>query len=179
MIRTLVEDAVELARAAAPGASVTAKSVMNALVQDGFIVLALTRVRELARSFHVPGVNRTLRLAQQVFYGIEIGKDVQLGRGVWFVHSLGTVVGGTARVGDRVRFMGNNTVGTAKDNGCPIIEDDVVVGGGARILGPIRIGAGATIGANAVVLTDVPAGAIATGVPAVVRRRGERTASTE
>ena len=59
-------------------------------------------------------------------------------------------------------------VGTAKDNGCPVIEEDVVIGCGARILGPVRIGRGAFIGANAVVLSDVPPGAIATGIPAKV-----------
>jgi serine O-acetyltransferase len=68
--------------------------------------------------------------------------------------------------------MGNNTIGTAKDNGCPIIEDDVTVGCGARVLGPIRVGRGATIGANAVVLHDVPPGATVVGAPArVVRPR--------
>jgi len=82
------------------------------------------------------------------------------------VHPVGTVVGGTARVGDRVRFMGNNTVGTAKDNGYPIIENDVIVGAGARILGPVRIGARSVIGANAVVLSDVPPDSVAVGIPA-------------
>ena len=70
--------------------------------------------------------------------------------------------------------MGNNTVGTARDNGCPVIEDDVEVGCGARILGPVRIGARAVIGANAVVLADVPADALAVGAPARIITRPER-----
>jgi serine O-acetyltransferase len=112
-----------------------------------------------------------LRLFQTVIHGIEIGKDVQLGNGVYFIHPLGTVVGGNARVGNRVRFFGNNTVGTAKENGYPVIEDDVWVGAGARILGPIRIGARSTIGANAVVIVDVPPDSVAVGVPATVRAK--------
>lgn len=179
MVRDLWRDAVELARADNKGDASTRAVLRTALLFDGFAVLALTRAREAARRLHIPLVNRALRLAQTAVYGIEIGKDVSLGRGVYFVHTLGTVIGGDAKVGDRVRFLGNNTVGTAKDNGYPIIEDDVVVGCGARILGPVRVGAGAVIGANAVVVRDVPAGALAVGVPAVVRRRGEERPGEE
>lgn len=169
MLSTILRDAVEFSRAFEAGA-VSARPVLrNALLYDGFAVLALTRVRELARRWHVPGVNRLVRLAQTALYGIEIGKDVRLGDGVCFVHTIGVVIGGDARLGARVRVLGNVTIGTAKDNGYPVIGDDVTIGSGARILGPVTIGRGATIGANAVVLTDVPAGAVAVGVPAVVR----------
>ena len=146
-----------------------------ALSQDGYKVLLTTRLRESARRWHVPGANHALRLVTTVIYGIEIGNEIELGDGVNFAHTLGTVIGGTSKVGARVKFMGNNTVGTAKDNGCPIIEDDVVVGCGARILGPIRIGKGAFIGANAVVLADVPAGAIASGIPAKIHMPKDRS----
>lgn len=172
MISTLYRDAVQFARASRPGDAGPGQRLGDLLLHDGFAVLALTRVRELARRWHVPGVNRLVRLAQTALYGIEIGKDVQLGEGVCFVHTLGTVIGGDARLGARVRVLGNVTIGTAKDNGYPAIGDDVTIGAGARILGPITIGRGATIGANAVVLIDVPAYARAVGVPAVVRRGG-------
>ena len=74
--------------------------------------------------------------------------------------------------------MGSNTLGTAKENGYPIVEDDVVVGCGARILGPIRVGKGATIGANAVVIHDVPPGATVTGIPARVREKPSEKRAT-
>ncbi len=175
MIATLFRDAVEFARVSTPGTVGAGQILRQALLHDGFTVLALTRVRELARRWRVPGVNRALRLAQTALYGIEIGKDVHLGEGVCFVHTLGTVIGGDARLGARVRVLGNVTIGTAKDNGYPVIGDDVTIGAGARILGPVTIGRGATIGANAVVLIDVPAGARAVGVPAVVHRRTRET----
>jgi serine O-acetyltransferase len=171
MLRAFLRDAIEMSRVAS--GEVTLRSVARTvLLSDSYAVMATTRIREASRRWHVPGVNRLLRLTQSVLFGIELGKDIELGEGVYLVHTLGTVIGGTSKVGNRVRFMGNNTVGSAKDDGCPIIEDDVLVGCCARILGPIRIGAGAQIGANAVVVTDVPAGAVAVGVPAVIRVRG-------
>jgi serine O-acetyltransferase len=178
-------DAIELARALrksgkggnAQETPSLKDAVKAALSQDGYKVLFMSRVRESARRWHVPGVNHALRLVTTVLYSIEIGNDIELGEGINFTHTLGTVIGGTSKVGARVKFMGNNTIGTAKDNGCPVIEDDVVIGCGARILGPIRIGRGAFIGANAVVVTDVPAGAIASGIPAKIHERRSNTES--
>jgi len=168
MLRAVLMDAIEMTRASAVPVNVRtiARSVF---LTDSFPVMVMTRMREASRRWHVPGVNRVLRYTQMALFGIEIGRDVELGPGVFFVHTLGTVVGGKVKIGARVRIMGGNTIGTAKDNGCPIIEDDVEIGCGARILGPVRIGARAQIAANAVVLTDVPADALAIGVPAVVR----------
>src|SRR4051794_35479693 len=194
LFRRVITDAFELARCmrrkgaatvAEVGTPTPKEAVKVALSQDGYKVLLTTRIRESARRWHVPGVNHALRLATTVLYGIEIGNEIELGDGVNFAHTLGTVIGGTSKVGARVKFMGNNTVGTAKDNGCPVIEDDVVVGCGARILGPIRIGKGAFIGANAVVLADVPPGAVASGIPAKIHmprdasERSELGAPTE
>jgi serine O-acetyltransferase len=179
LLRSLVADAVELARALdgtrpEDGARPSLKQAARAaLTQDGYKVLAMSRVREAARRWRVPGVNHALRLVTTVLYSIEIGNDIELGDGVNFTHTLGTVIGGTSKVGARVKFMGNNTIGTAKDNGCPVIEDDVVIGCGARVLGPIRVGRGAFIGANSVVLVDVPPGAVASGIPAKIHERRE------
>ena len=171
MLRAVLMDAIEMTRASSVPVNVRtlARSVF---LTDSFPVMVMTRIREASRRWHVPGVNRVLRYTQMAIFGIEIGRDVELGPGVYFVHTLGTVVGGKVKIGARVRIMGNNTIGTAKDNGCPIIEDDVEIGCGARILGPVRIGARAQIAANAVVLSDVPADALAIGVPAVVRTAG-------
>ncbi|MET0340718.1 MAG: serine O-acetyltransferase EpsC [Polyangiales bacterium] len=166
MLRALLTDAIEMTRAGGP--LTTANVLRTVAMQDSFAVMAMTRAREAARRWHVPFVNRALRLAQIAMFGVEVGKDVHMGAGVMLVHTVGTVIGGDARIGARVRLMGNNTIGTARDNGYPVIEDDVVVGAGARILGPVRVGKGARIGANAVVLSDVPAGALAVGIPAKI-----------
>lgn len=176
MFSDLFRDAVELTRACRgeghehepTGAVEIAKAVLST---DSYRITALNRIREAARALHVPLVNHALRVVQTSMLGVEIGKDVTLGKGVYFVHSLGVVIGGNARIGDRVRFYGNNTVGTAKDNGYPVIEEDVWIGAGARILGPITVGARSRIGANAVVLTDVPPDSVAVGIPARIRPR--------
>lgn len=177
LIKQLVSDAygVALTRNGQPDKNATAtvkEAAVAAFVQDGYAVLAASRLREAARRWHVPAANRALRLFQTVFYGIEIGNQVSLGEGVNFAHTLGIVIGGDAKIGARVKFLGNNTVGTARDNGYPVIEDDVVIGCGARILGPVHIGKGAIIGANAVVVTDVPAGAVVGGIPARILKMG-------
>ena len=170
MLKKLVTDALELRRAAK--FSDDARGLLKTvLTTDGYRILAMNRVRETARRLHVPLVNAVLRSAQQAMAGIEIGKDVTLGEGVYFVHPVGVVIGGDSRIGDRVRFYGSNTIGTAKDDGYPTIEDDVWIGAGARILGPIRIGARSRIGANAVVVSDVPPDSVAIGIPAKVRKR--------
>jgi serine O-acetyltransferase len=165
MWKTLVADAIELRRAAKFDDDLG--GLLKALLTtDGYRILAMNRVRELARKLGVPGLNAVLRSLQQAMAGIEIGKDVTLGEGVYFVHPVGVVIGGTSRIGNRVRFYGSNTIGTASDNGYPVVEDDVWIGAGARILGPITIGARSRIGANAVVVSDVPPDSVAVGIPA-------------
>ncbi len=170
MFARLVKDALQLTRAAT-GNDDLSHVASTVLLSDSYAILATTRLRELARKLGLRGVNRLLRITQTAIYGVEIGKDVTLGDGVYFIHTLGIVIGGDASIGNRVKFMGNNTVGTAKDNGYPVIEDDVLIGCGARILGPVRVGARSIIGANAVVLDDVPPDSIAVGIPAKARKR--------
>jgi serine O-acetyltransferase len=170
LLRQLFKDAVEMTRAHELGASPSTTEVLKrAASSDGFQLLVLQRLREASRKYHIPGANHVLRRVQTAVYGVEVGNNVTLGDGTYFLHTVGVVIGGDAKIGARVKFMGSNTVGTAKENGYPVIEDDVVIGAGARVLGPIRIGKGAVIGANAVVVRDVPEGAVVTGVPGVAR----------
>jgi serine acetyltransferase len=143
--------------------------VTSTLVHDGTQALILSRLRDAARRSHIPLAGAALRRAQTALFGMEISRDVELGEGVVFLHTVGIVIGGDTKVGDRVIFLGSNTLGSIGKKGYPRIGNDVVIGCGARILGPITIGDGAAIGANAVVLTDVPPGAVAVGIPAVIR----------
>lgn len=109
------------------------------------------------------------RLVSQIarfFTGIEIHPGATIGKGLFIDHGMGVVIGETAIIGDNVTLYHGVTLGgTGKDIGKrhPTIEDNVVVGAGAKVLGPITIGEGAKIGANSVVVKDVPKGATAVG----------------
>lgn len=101
--------------------------------------------------------------------GIEIHPGAQIGRRVFIDHGMGVVIGETAELGDDVTLYHGVTLGGTswnKGKRHPTLGAGVVVGAGAKILGPLNIGAGAKIGSNAVVVKDVPAGATAVGIPA-------------
>lgn len=102
--------------------------------------------------------------------GIEIHPGAKIGKNVFIDHGMGVVIGETAEVGDNVLMYHGVTLGgvggdkNAKRH--PTVEDDVIIGSGAKILGPITIGKGAKIGANAVVLKSIPPYSTAVGMPA-------------
>ncbi len=127
------------------------------------------------------GFTRTARLVSQHARratGIEIHPGAQIGRRVFIDHGMGVVIGETAIVGnDVLLFHGVTLGGTSMTTGKrhPTVGDRVVVGAGAKILGAIYIGNDARIGANAVVVKDVPEGATAIGVPAVIREHPKVT----
>jgi serine O-acetyltransferase len=114
--------------------------------------------------------------------GIEIHPGATIGRRFFIDHGMGVVIGETAEVGDNVTLYHGVTLGgTSLEKGKrhPTLEDNVVAGAGAKILGNITIGAGSRIGANAVVVKSVPANSVVVGVPGqVVVREKARTPST-
>ena len=103
------------------------------------------------------------------FTGIEIHPGATIGHRVFIDHGMGVVVGETAVIGDDCTLYHGVTLGGTswnKGKRHPTLENGVVIGAGAKVLGPITIGAGAKIGSNAVVVKDVPANATAVGIPA-------------
>lgn len=106
--------------------------------------------------------------------GIEIHPGAKIGPGFFIDHGMGTVIGETAEIGEEVTLYHNVTLGGVsmkKEKRHPTVEDHVVIGAGAQILGPIRIGAHSRIGANSVVVKDVPSDSVVVGVPGRVRSR--------
>jgi len=101
--------------------------------------------------------------------GIEIHPGAKIGKGLFIDHGMGVVIGETSEIGDNVTLYHGVTLGgTGKEKGKrhPTVGNNVIIGAGAKILGPIYIGNNVKIGASAVVLTDVPANSTAVGVPA-------------
>lgn len=114
------------------------------------------------------------RLISQVsrfFTGIEIHPGATIGKGLFIDHGMGVVIGETAEIGDNVTLYHGVTLGgTGKDTGKrhPTVGNNVTIGSGSKILGPIMIGDGVKVGANSVVLKDVPANCTAVGIPAKI-----------
>ena len=118
------------------------------------------RLKWLARAFSYIG---------RWFTGIEIHPGATIGRRFFIDHGTGVVIGETAEIGDDVTLYHGVTLGGAtwnKGKRHPTVCDNVVVGAGAKILGPITVGANARIGSNAVVVKEVPEGATMVGIPA-------------
>ena len=115
------------------------------------------------------------------FTGIEIHPGAQIGPGLVIDHGMATVIGETAELGANVYLYHNVTLGgidLIKGKRHPTVEDHVVIGAGAQVLGPITIGAGSRIGANAVVVKDVPSDSVVVGVPGRARPRNNAKATS-
>lgn len=126
----------------------------------------------IAHYFYTKKLFFLARLISQIsrfFTGIEIHPGAKIGRGLVIDHGMGVVIGETAEIGDDILLYHGVTLGgTGKDKGKrhPTLGNNVVIGAGAKVLGPIYIGSNSKVGANSVVLKDVPEGATAVGIPA-------------
>jgi serine O-acetyltransferase len=116
---------------------------------------------------------RLISLWTRAFTGVEIHPGATIGRRFFIDHGTGVVIGETAEIGDDVMIYHDVTLGgrsLQKVKRHPTVGNGVVIGAGARVLGPVLIGDKAQIGANAVVVRDVPAGAVVVGIPGEVVR---------
>lgn len=148
----------------------------NALVYSGLHAIWAHRVAHWLWVRDIRGIARILSQATRFLTGIEIHPGATIGRRFFIDHGMGIVIGETAEIGEGVMLYHGVTLGgqvLTQTKRHPTIEDNVTIGAGAKILGPITIGAGSAIGANAVVTKDVPADHIAVGIPATSRPRGK------
>jgi len=148
------------------------------LTYAGFHALMAYRVSHWLKSMGVPFFPRVVSQLARWLTGVEIHPSAKIGTGFFIDHGMGVVIGETAEVGDYVTlFQGVTLGGTGKERGKrhPTLGNHVVVGAGAKILGGITIGDNVKIGANSVVLKNVPANSTVIGVPGrIIKSQGER-----
>ena len=139
------------------------------------------RNHRFAHFLHTHGMKFSARLVSQLsrfFTGVEIHPGAVIGEKLFIDHGMGVVIGETAEIGDNVTiYQGVTLGGTGKDTGKrhPTIGNNVVIGSGAKVLGPFKVGNNCRIAAGAVVLDEIPDDCTAVGVPArVVKKAGRR-----
>lgn len=152
-------------------------SLEIALTYPGVHALWTHRVSHALWQFGAHTPARALSSVARAVTGVDIHPEAQIGRRVFIDHATGVVIGQTAQVGsDVVIFHGVTLGGVAMTPGKrhPTVGDHVMIGAGAKVLGPITVGTGVKIGANAVVVKDVPCGNVAIGVPARLLPKPEK-----
>jgi len=152
------------------------KSLLVILTNRGFQSIFLYRFAHAAWKARVPLIPMICsRLAQHLF-AVDISHKSRLGPGIVIVHGFGVVIGSDVEIaGDCCIFhgvtlgdRGSEWVNSDREDGHPRVGREVMFGAGAKVLGPITIGDNCVIGANAVVLTDVPPDSVAAGIPAKI-----------
>tara|TARA_Y100001958_G_C21098119_1_gene449006 strand:+ start:47 stop:625 length:579 start_codon:yes stop_codon:yes gene_type:complete len=141
----------------------------------------------IANFFHLAGFSLLGRIISQLsrfFTGIEIHPGAKIGENLFIDHGMGVVIGETAEIGNNVTIYHAVTLGGISpsidserqrhEKRHPTIGNDVVVGSGAQIIGPVKVGNGSRIAANAVVVNDVPENSTMVGVPAKIIKSGNK-----
>ncbi|MCB2155137.1 serine O-acetyltransferase [bacterium] len=148
------------------------------LTYAGFHAILCHRIIHQIYRLHIPVLPKVLAWLNRLMTGVEIHPAANIGGGFFIDHGNGVVIGETAIIGDYCTIFHQVTLGgTGKETGKrhPTLKNYVVVGTGAKILGNITIGNDVYVGANSVVLTDVPDGCTVVGIPGrIVRQKGKR-----
>ncbi|MDX6582285.1 MAG: serine O-acetyltransferase [Solirubrobacterales bacterium] len=134
----------------------------------GVQALLAHRVSHALYEGGMPLVPRTIAFTSRAITGIEIHPAARIGEDFFIDHGSGVVIGETAEIGARVTLYQGVTLGGtgfARGKRHPTVQDDVTIGSGAKLLGPVTIGHGAKVGANTVVIEDVPANSTVVGNP--------------
>jgi len=151
------------------------------LLYSGLHAIVMYRIAHFLLSIRIPFIPRFLSQMARFFTGIEIHPGAKIGESLFIDHGMGVVIGETSVVGNNVTlYQGVTLGGTGKEKGKrhPNIDDNVVIGTGAKILGNITIGENSYIGANAVVLKDVPANSTVVGVPGRITKQDGKKIET-
>ncbi|MBV9214521.1 MAG: serine O-acetyltransferase [Actinobacteria bacterium] len=138
------------------------------LTYGGVQALLMHRVAHALNDSGIPFLPHAVANASRVMTGIEIHPAAEIGDALFIDHGAGVVIGETAAIGDHVTLYQGVTLGGtgfARGKRHPTVEDDVIIGSGAKLLGPITVGRASKVGANSVVIHDVPANSTVVGNP--------------
>ncbi len=148
------------------------------LLTDGTLAMVLYRLMQWSRHWHLAPLEMVFNRANAILCDCIIGRGAEFGERFVLVHALGVVVNGSVKGGSDVYLEHQVTIG-AERRQSPVLGNGVFIGAGAKVLGSVRVGDGARIGANAVVVQDVPAHTTVVGIPArVVRTRVPSSGAT-
>jgi serine O-acetyltransferase len=140
-------------------------ALLKALATDGTPAMILYRLMQWSRRYRLVPLEMVFNKLNAVFCNCIIGRGAEFGPGFVLVHSTGVVINGAVRGGCGIHVEHQVTIG-AERRCTPILGNDVFIGAGAKIIGAVTIGDGARVGANAVVIHDVPPHHTAVGIPA-------------
>jgi serine O-acetyltransferase len=147
------------------------KGVVKVILTDGSAAMILYRLMQWSCRLRIVPLEMLFNKMNSVFCSCIIGRGADFGPGFVLIHSQGVVINGQVRGGSNIYVEHQVTIG-AERRQSPLLGNNVFIGAGAKIIGPVTIGDGARVGANAVVVHDVPTGATVAGIPArVVRQR--------
>ena len=145
----------------------SSRAVMKVLLTDGTLAMILYRGMQSARRWRLSPLEMLFNRLNSICCNCIIGRGAEFGPGFVLIHATGVVINGLVRGGENVLIEHQVTIG-AERRQSPKIGSDVFIGAGAKVIGEITVGDHSRIGANAVVLDDVPAYATVAGVPARV-----------
>ncbi|MFO0757900.1 MAG: serine acetyltransferase [Byssovorax sp.] len=149
-------------------------SVVRTLVGDGSLSMVLYRLMQGARESHLGPLEMVFNKLNSMYGNCVIGRGTDFGPGFVLFHSDGVVINGKVKGGSRIRLQHQVTIGANEQDECPTLGSDIIIGAGAKIIGPVKIGDGARIGANAVVVHDVLPNTTVVGIPAKPVKRRDR-----
>jgi len=153
-------------------------SLVKTALTDGTAAMVLYRLMQASRKRGLGPLEMVFNKLNSVVGGAIIGRGAEFGPGLVLIHADGVVINGTVKGGSNIYIEHQVTIG-AERRQSPVLGNDIFIGAGAKIVGSVKIGDGARIGANAVVLHDVPPGTTVVGIPAKPVRRREETAPDE
>lgn len=146
------------------------RNMLKALATDGTFAMIVYRLMQFSQRFHLAPLAMAFNKVNCILGGCIIGRHADFGPEFVLIHSLGVVINTAVRGGRNIKIEHQVTIG-AERNLSPILGDDIFIGAGAKIVGSVRIGSRVKIGANAVVVEDLPDGVTAVGVPARIVKR--------